>query len=121
MIAAPSSAEAGGPVPPESPIAMPVQDFRTLPATRRLRRTESARVWLARLITFGGTAAIAVIGFMQMLEAFGDKPTPMQLALLALFVPTFAWVGFSFCGLLAGLFAPRLTTPDGPMMPASSW
>ncbi|MAN55903.1 MAG: glucans biosynthesis glucosyltransferase MdoH [Paracoccus sp.] len=114
MIAAPSSAEAGGPVPPESPIAMPVQDFRTLPATRRLRRTESARVWLARLITFGGTAAIAVIGFMQMLEAFGDKPTPMQLALLALFVPTFAWVGFSFCGLLAGLFAPRLTTPDGP-------
>ncbi|MCF3972911.1 glucans biosynthesis glucosyltransferase MdoH [Paracoccus sp. EGI L200073] len=93
---------------------MPVQDFRHPPIGRRGRRAEGWRVWLARLITFGGTAALAAVGFTQMLQTFGDRPTPMQWALLALFVPTFAWVGFSFCGLIAGLFAPRLQTPQGP-------
>lgn len=101
-------------VPPEAPLEMPVQQFRLRPQRRRVRRHNLWRVWLARLIAFGGTAALAVIGFIQMLAAFGDRPTPMQLALLVLFVPTFAWVGFSFCGLLAGLVAPRLRTPDGP-------
>lgn len=101
-------------VPPEAPLAMPEQDFRLRPQRRRIRQRNLLRVWLARLIAFGGTAALAVVGFTQMLAAFGDKPTPMQLALLVLFVPTFAWVGFSFCGLLAGLVGPRRPAPPGP-------
>lgn len=82
------------PVPPEAPLAMPVQDFATAPKVRRPRGHDCWRVWLARVIAFGGTAAIAVVGLLQMFAAFGDKPTPMQMALLVLFVPTFAWVGF---------------------------
>ncbi len=101
-------------VPPEAPLEMPVQDFRRRPVAVRRRRLTGSRVWLARLIAFGGTIAVATIGFQQMLLAFGDRPTPMQIALLALFVPTFGWVGFSFCAVLAGMLAPRLTTPDGP-------
>ena len=100
--------------PPESPLAMPVQDFRARPELAFPRLRNGWRVWMARLVAFGGTAAIAIIGFQQMLRTFGDSPTPMQWALLVLFVPTFAWVGFSFCNVLAGLFAPRLTTPQGP-------
>ena len=114
MTVDPTATALQGPVPPESSLQMPVQDFRVPPSRRRKTRFEGPRVWLARLVAFGGTAAIAVIGFMQMLAAFGDKPTPMQLALLVLFVPTFAWVGFSFCAVLAGFLAPRLTTPAGP-------
>lgn len=100
--------------PPESPLAMPVQDFgaRPRPAFPRLRN--GWHVWMARLVAFGGAAAAAVVGFQQMLRSFGDDPTPMQWALLVLFVPTFAWVGFSFCNVLAGLFASRLVTPQGP-------
>ena len=100
--------------PPESPLAMPVQDFgaRPRPAFPRLRN--GWHVWMARLVAFGGAAAAAVVGFQQMLRSFGDNPTPMQWALLVLFVPTFAWVGFSFCNVLAGLFASRLVTPQGP-------
>ncbi|MDB6182369.1 glucans biosynthesis glucosyltransferase MdoH [Paracoccus fistulariae] len=101
-------------VPPEAPLAMPVQDFRHKPTIRQRVRFDGVKVWLARLIAFGGAAAIAAIGFSQMLQTFGDRPTPMQWALLILFVPTFGWVGFSFCSVLAGLFAPRLSTPDGP-------
>ena len=93
---------------------MPVQDFARLPANARRKRANGIMVWLARLVAFGGTVAIATIGYFQMLLTFGDKPTPMQWALLALFVPTFAWVGFSFSSVLAGLFAPRLRTPQGP-------
>lgn len=100
--------------PPEAPLAMPVQDFGAPPRQAFPRLRNDWRVWMARLVAFGGTAAIAVVGFLQMLQTFGVNPTPMQWALLALFVPTFAWVGFSFCGVLAGLFAPRLTTPEGP-------
>ena len=101
-------------VPPVAPLTMPVQDFARHPQAGPARRMNSLRVWLARLIAFGGTAVLAVVGFSQMLAAFGADPTPMQIALLVLFVPTFAWVGFSFCGTLAGFLAPRLTTPDGP-------
>ncbi|MTD99274.1 glucans biosynthesis glucosyltransferase MdoH [Paracoccus sp. YIM 132242] len=100
--------------PPEAPLAMPVQDFGARPALAFPRLRNGWRVWAARLVAFGGAAVIAVVGFLQMLQSFGDDPTPMQWALLVLFVPTFAWVGFSFCGVLAGLFAPDLTTPEGP-------
>lgn len=100
--------------PPAAPLAMPVQDFRAAPPLAFPRQRNSWRVWCARLVAFGGTAAIAAIGFLQMLRTFGDSPTPMQWALLVLFVPTFAWVGFSFCNVLAGLFASDPRTPEGP-------
>lgn len=101
-------------VPPRAPLHMPVQDFNGAPTSSHPRRMNSLKTWMARLVTFGGALVIAIIGFVQMLTAFGDDPTPMQIALLVLFTPTFAWVGFSFCGVLAGLFAPELKTPEGP-------
>lgn len=101
-------------LPPEAPLDMPEQDFRARPRKAWPSRWESPATWLARLIAFGGTAAAAWIGFQQMLITFGDKPTPMQIALLVLFVPTFAWVGFSFFATLAGLLAPRHRTPEVP-------
>ncbi|MDO5704966.1 MAG: glycosyltransferase, partial [Paracoccus sp. (in: a-proteobacteria)] len=100
------------PVPPESPLHMPVQDFRARPVRSAPGRwRESWRTWAARLLTFGGTAAITWIGFAVMLDAFGDQPLALQIALLALFTPTFAWVGMSFCSMLAGLFAARPRDP----------
>ncbi|OJH46189.1 glucans biosynthesis glucosyltransferase MdoH [Paracoccus sp. SM22M-07] len=101
-------------VPPLAPLPMPVQDFAAMPKGGPARQMNDLRTWMARLLTFGGALVIAIIGFTQMLTAFGDDPTVMQIALLVLFTPTFAWVGFSFCGVLAGLFAPNLTTPEGP-------
>ncbi|SIS55653.1 glucans biosynthesis glucosyltransferase MdoH [Paracoccus saliphilus] len=102
------------PMPPEMPLDMPEQNFRAAPPAGPRRSRDGLRIWAARLVAFGGTVALAVIGFFQMLTAFGDKPTPMQLMLLALFVPTFAWIGFSFCATLAGFLAPRPKTPTDP-------
>ncbi|MBB1498534.1 glucans biosynthesis glucosyltransferase MdoH [Paracoccus sp. MC1862] len=113
-------AQAGGwigrmpPVPPEAPLAMPLQDFRAPPPSGPPRPPASGRVLAARLLAFGGAAAIAVAGCWQMMVAFGANILPLQWALLAFFTLTFGWVGFSFCSLLAGLIARPPVTPADP-------
>lgn len=109
--------EARPPVPPEAPMAMPVQTLRRpAEASARAPRQEFRFPWraaLARIVAFGGTVAIGVIGYQQMLLAFGNQVTPLQLVLLGLFTLTFGWVGFSFCSVVAGFLAPRFLTPAG--------
>ena len=100
--------------PPEQPLDMPEQDFRGPPPAGPTAELPGLRVIAARLLAFGGALAIAFIGAQQMLRVFGDNITFLQGVLLVLFVITFAWVGFSFCAMLAGLLAPRLRTPEGP-------
>ena len=104
----------GPATPPEAPLDMPDQDFRAAPPPGPRAGIPSLRTILARLIAFGGAAAISVIGWQQMDQAFGANVTFLQAVLLVLFGLTFAWVGFSFCSMLAGFLAPRLTTPTGP-------
>lgn len=102
------------PVPPEAPLAMPVQDFRAPPPPGPPREPPAPSVRLARLIAFGGCALIVALGFWQMLLVFGDHVQPLQWALLVFFTLTFGWVGFSFCSLLAGLIAQQPQTPADP-------
>lgn len=102
------------PVPPEAPLAMPVQDFRAPPPPGPVREPPAPSVRLARLIAFGGCALIVALGFWQMLLVFGDHVQPLQWALLVFFTLTFGWVGFSFCSLLAGLIAQQPQTPADP-------
>lgn len=100
--------------PPEAPLAMPVQALRG-PVPRGPRAEWPRReVVLARLVAFGGAAVIALVGYWQMLAVFGDHITPLQYVLLGLFTLTFAWVGFSFCSMLAGALAPPPVSPRDP-------
>ena len=102
------------PTPPEAPLAMPHQDFRAPPPPGPAPEATDTQVLLARLIAFGGAAALTALGFSEMLLALGDRIQPLQWALLALFTLTFGWIGFSFCSLLAGLIARQPVTPDDP-------
>lgn len=105
----------GGPAtPPEAHLAMPEQILRGRPPHGPDAGWPSLRTILARIIAFGGAAAIAWIGWQQMDQAFGANVTLLQGVLLVLFGLTFTWVGFSFTSMIAGFLAPRLTTPDGP-------
>lgn len=107
-------------VPPEAPLAMPVQDLRQLPQdagpTQRHPDGAGRRICTiaARLFAFGGAVAAAVVGFQQMLAAFGENPSPLQIALLILFTPTFGWIAFSFFGMISGIFAtvPKSAAAD---------
>ena len=102
------------PTPPEAPLAMPHQDFRAPPPPGPAPEATDTQVLLARLIAFGGAAALTALGFSEMLLALGDRIQPLQWALLALFTLTFGWIGFSFCSLLAGLIARQPVTLDDP-------
>ncbi|WP_273500248.1 glucans biosynthesis glucosyltransferase MdoH [Paracoccus sphaerophysae] len=100
--------------PPETPLAMPAQDFRATPPPGPAPQPPAREVVWARLITFGGTALIVLVGFWQMMLVFGDRPQLLQWLLLPFFTLTFGWVGFSFCSMLAGLVARAPQTPADP-------
>ena len=98
-------------VPPESPLEMPAQEFSAPPPQGPAFVAPSVEVLAARLISFGGALLIAGLGAWQMWAAFGTNIQLMQYVLLTLFTITFAWIGFSFCSMLAGLLARQQETP----------
>nr|WP_233253438.1 glucans biosynthesis glucosyltransferase MdoH [Paracoccus binzhouensis] len=100
--------------PPEAPLDMPEQDFRARPPLGPDSGGPSIGTIAARLVAFGGAAAIGWFGWKQMVLAFGTSMTFLQSVLLVLFALTFTWVGFSFASMVSGLFARRLRTPSGP-------
>lgn len=100
--------------PPEAPLDMPVQDFRAAPPPGPEFQAPAPEVRLARLIAFGGALLVTGLGAWQMWSAFGTNILPMQYVLLGLFSVTFAWIGFSFCSMLAGLVARQFETPADP-------
>ncbi|KGJ06127.1 glucosyl transferase family 2 [Paracoccus halophilus] len=104
---------AGPATPPEAPLEMPEQDFRGPPPQGPDAGLPRPGTIAARIVAFGGAAAVAWIGWVEMVAAFGTQITFLQSVLLVLFVTTFTWVGFSFCSMIAGLFAPRRVTPVG--------
>lgn len=100
--------------PPEQPLAMPVQNFRGPPPEGPWIGAPSLRTIAARIVAFGGTIALTAYGCSQMFLVFGDNITILQGILLVLFVLTFGWIGFSFCSMIVGIFAPKLENPTGP-------
>ena len=100
--------------PPEAPMEMPEQDLRGRPPLGPDSRWPGLGTIAARLTAFGGAAAICWYGWKQMVLAFGTSMTFLQSVLLVLFALTFTWVGFSFASMVAGIFARRLRTPEGP-------
>lgn len=110
----PAAQRDGPATPPEAPLEMPVQDFRGRPPRGPDWRFPSPGTIAARIVAFGGAGAIAWVGWGQMVQALGAQMTLLQMVLLVLFAVTFTWVGFSFTSMVAGIFARRPRTPDGP-------
>ena len=93
---------------------MPTQSLDSTP--QRCRPWPGAGVLLARIVAFGGAAALACYGCWQMVQVFGNETsTPLQMLLLVLFTVTFGWTAFSATHAVAGLLArlPRnIGEPD---------
>jgi membrane glycosyltransferase len=118
------------PTPPEAPLAMPVQSLtRFSPAERRARAIRRAKPWIARLVVFGGGLAITAYGAWEMWGVVGlGGVTPLEWALLILFVLNFSWIALAFSSAVVGFFAlltrkrlkplpDRLTTRTAVVMP----
>ena len=90
------------PVPAPAPLAMPRQDLHAAPDVRLPAPTASAAT--ARLIAFGGGAALTTWGGWQMALALSvETINNLQIVLLAFFILTFGWIAFSAASAIAGV------------------
>ncbi len=103
--------------PREAPLAMPVQSLRRF--SRAERRAWAApqlakTPWLARLFVFGGAAALTFYGAREMYGVVEvGEVTPLEWALVVLFVVNFSWIALAFTSSVFGFGwllakAPRL-------------
>ncbi|MDP4021079.1 glucans biosynthesis glucosyltransferase MdoH [Methylobacterium sp. NEAU 140] len=108
-------------MPPEAPLAMPVQDLAAWDGAGARRPALASRSpWGARAFVFGGALALSVYGAWQMVEtvSVSGSPTALQLALVALFVLTFSWIALAFTSALLG-FATLVRRPPARPAPAA--
>ncbi|HEX8664186.1 MAG TPA: glucans biosynthesis glucosyltransferase MdoH, partial [Beijerinckiaceae bacterium] len=108
-------------MPPESPLAMPVQSLSRWPRgeERRLVASDPYQApWLARLFVFGGAAALTAYGGYEMYQVVSvSRTTVLQWVLLGLFVLNFSWIALAFTSGLLGFFSLLLRPRPVPPLP----
>ena len=90
--------------PPESPLAMPVQDLSSwqggVPAVRNGRE-----VTLARAFVFGASALLTTLGTWKMYAVISPvNVTVLQVLFATFFALTFAWIAFSCASAILGFW-----------------
>ncbi len=97
------------PLPPENRLAMPVQSLRRWSASQERQPAgghRPATPWLARLLVFGGAAALTAFGASEMYQVVSvSRTTLLQWVLLVLFTINFSWIAVAFTSALVGLSA----------------
>lgn len=114
--------EVGLALPPESPLAMPVQSLGKVP-TAAAPGPRPASLALRRVFVLGGASALTMLAAHEMylvLDVGGV--TLLEYLVLCLFVVLFAWISFAFTNALLGLPSLLRRTqehlgiaPDGPL------
>jgi membrane glycosyltransferase len=105
--------------PREAPLAMPVQSLRKFDR-REQRRWALPRYahppLLARLVVFGGAAALTAYGAREMygVVAVGEITT-LEWALVVLFVVNFAWIALAFASSVYGFVWLLRSPPLAPL------
>ncbi|HKO70311.1 MAG TPA: glucans biosynthesis glucosyltransferase MdoH [Bradyrhizobium sp.] len=115
-------------LPPEAPLPMSTQQLRSFEAGKRETNGALASMRFRRACIFAGTGALTAGGCYEMYEVLQvGGVTFLEWMVLALFVPLFAWVAFSFMSALAGfavlLFRVRDAlgiNPDAPLSEIAS-
>ncbi|ACL56813.1 glycosyl transferase family 2 [Methylobacterium nodulans ORS 2060] len=108
-------------VPPEAPLAMPVQDLRRWSPEDGHREGPHPTPWPARLFVFGAAALLTAYGAYEMYQvvSVAGSATWLQLLLLLLFTLNFSWIALAFTSGLLGFVAllrqRRPAPPPGPL------
>ena len=109
-------------LPPEAPLAMPVQSLTHF--TRAERRPLTApqlahTPWLARLFVFGVGLSLTVYAAMQMYRVVEvGEVTFLEWALVILFVANFSWIALAFSSGVLGFFWLMFKAPPAQAPPA---
>ncbi|MGO4263542.1 glucans biosynthesis glucosyltransferase MdoH [Lysobacter sp. TAB13] len=90
-------------LPPESPMAMPVQSLRVGERPKgRLPSAPNAMAW-RRLYVIGGAAVLTLVAAYHILRVlYVGGLSLLEAVLLVLFVPLFAWIALAFASSFAG-------------------
>ncbi len=93
-------------MPREAPLAMPIQSLRRFSASARRPWIDKARArtpWFSRLLVFGGALALTAYGAREMYGVVGvGEITPLEWALVVLFVINFSWICLAFTSSVLG-------------------
>ena len=118
-VVAPEAGDARPAMPPESPLAMPIQSLTRF--DKRQRRSwarPGGPPWFARLFVFGGTLCITALGGYDMyLVVSVGGVTPLEWALLVLFVGNFSWIALAFTSSLLGFLWMLMAAPKPQPLP----
>ena len=102
----PAAASPAPAMPREAPLAMPVQSLRRFSRSERRAWADPTRArtpWLERLFVFGGALALTVYGEREMYGVVEvGVITPLEWALVGLFVLTFSWICLAFTQCVLG-------------------
>ncbi|MEP9353992.1 glucans biosynthesis glucosyltransferase MdoH [Xanthobacter sp. KR7-65] len=94
-------------LPPEAPLAMPVQHLGRRPE-RSFRQRLSPSLLARRAFVFGGAIALTVLAAFEMYEVLDvGGLTYLECAVLVLFVVLFAWIALAFTNAIGGAFSLR--------------
>ena len=96
-------------MPPPAPLAMPEQDLAAPPALAfGFAGGADGRRRLARLVVFGGAAALAVGAGFEMRALMSSANHWLAVAFVALFAMAFAWTALAATSAAVGLcLGPR--------------
>src|SRR5690348_4832171 len=98
-------------LPPEAPLAMPVQRLRGATEAARAVLQRPRRLALRRIFIFGATIAMTGLAGVEMYLVLSvGGLTVLEGIVLGLFVLLFAWIGLSFVSSFAG-FVLELAGP----------
>lgn len=116
----PSEAKAFESLPPEAPLAMPVQDFRTAPQSR-LDGSKWSDIAVdsltKRVLVLAVSLLPALVAAHIMNGSIGlDGFSAWEVAYLALFIPLFAWVAFGCTTAVIG-FILMMSHEDAGLRP----
>jgi len=100
-------------LPPEAPLAMPVQRLDGVPPAAREVATRPEGLWVKRLLLIMLTAVVSLAASGAMRTAFSrDGLGVFDILFLLTFVPLFSWVAFGFISSAIGFL--QLVTGTKP-------
>lgn len=113
----PGRPEVDAALPPESPLSMPMQDFRARAARKSRRWPLPLQQRVSRIAVFGGGLALTVFATYQMFLVLDiGTLTTLELVVLVLFAALFIWIALAFTNAIAGFIscalAPLKGTPE---------
>ena len=95
-------------------MAMPVQSLRERPARSQPGPPRPPGIGFRRTLVIGGAAVLTVAAAHEMHKVLDvNGLTPLEIAILALFVSLFAWIALSMTSSLAGFIRLLRASDDG--------